>query len=172
MRTRRAILPDAPSIERLISSHVGDGTLLARSLAEICENIRDFVVVEDGGEIVGCGALHLYGMHLAEIRSINVLPEYRKHGAGRAVIDALMAEARHQQVSCVCLFTRIPEYFGKLGFRQVPRESLPDKAYKDCLTCPRRYACDEVAMVMGEVPDFAILAPTHSTALKIFGVTH
>ena len=46
MFARNATLPDAIAIEQLIQIHVGDGTLLGRSLAEICENIRDFVVIE------------------------------------------------------------------------------------------------------------------------------
>ncbi len=72
MRTRKAILPDAQQIHDLISAYSGDGTLLPRTLAEICENVRDFVVLENEGRIIGCGALHLYGTHLAEIRSITV----------------------------------------------------------------------------------------------------
>ena len=53
--------------------HADSGALLPRSLPEICENIRDFVVVQEtNGLIIGCGALHLYGTHLAEIRSIAV----------------------------------------------------------------------------------------------------
>jgi N-acetylglutamate synthase-like GNAT family acetyltransferase len=36
MRTRKAILPDAQHIHDLISSYSGDGTLLTRTLAEIC----------------------------------------------------------------------------------------------------------------------------------------
>ena len=74
MRTRKAILPDAESIHDLISAYAGDGTLLPRTLPEICENVRDFVVLEHEGRIIGCGALHLYGTHLAEIRSITVGP--------------------------------------------------------------------------------------------------
>ena len=77
MRTRKAILPDAQQIHDLISAYSGDGTLLPRTLAEICENVRDFVVLEDDGRIIGCGALHLYGPHLAEIRSITVAPRRR-----------------------------------------------------------------------------------------------
>ena len=61
MRTRKAILPDAKDIHELISAYSGDGTLLPRTLAEICENVRDFVVLENDGRIIGCGALHLYG---------------------------------------------------------------------------------------------------------------
>jgi len=72
MRTRKAILPDAEHIHSLISAYSSDGTLLPRTLAEICENVRDFVVLENEGRIIGCGALHLYGTHLAEIRSITV----------------------------------------------------------------------------------------------------
>lgn len=152
MHARNARLPDAMAIEQLIQVHVGDGTLLPRSLADICENIRDFIVVENGGEIVGCGALHLYGMHLAEIRSITVTNKSNGRGAGRALVDALMTEARYQHVTCVCLFTRIPDFFARMGFRIVDKEALPDKALKDCLKCPRQNACDEIAMYRGTLP--------------------
>ncbi len=158
MLTRKAILPDAAAIDRLIRVHTSDGTLLPRSLREICEDIRDFVVAEDdNGRIVGCGALQLYGMHLAEIRSITVSNEYRGHGVGKLLVDALMKEAKHQHVTCVCLFTRVPEFFRHLGFREAERDALPDKLYKDCLRCPRYDNCDEVAMVRGEMPKFAHL---------------
>ena len=69
VRTRNAILPDVEQIHAIIHAFSGNGTLLPRTLAELRENVRDFVVAEDNGKIVGCGALHLYGMHLAEIRS-------------------------------------------------------------------------------------------------------
>ena len=59
MRTRDAVLPDAEQIHALISAYSGDGTLLPRTLAEICENVRDFIVLEDDRRIIGCGALHL-----------------------------------------------------------------------------------------------------------------
>ena len=157
MRTRRAVLPDAEAIHALIENYSGDGTLIPRSLNEICENARDFTVVVDRGKIVGCGALHLYGTHLTEIRSICVLPEVKGQGAGAMLVDALLREARHHRVECVCLFTRIPEFFARFGFRMATREELPDKIYKDCLNCPRLHACDEVAMVRGELPTRAVL---------------
>jgi amino-acid N-acetyltransferase len=161
MRTRNAILPDASQIEALIAGYSKDGTLLPRTLAEICENIRDFFIVEHKGRIIGCGALHLYGPHLCEVRSIAVDPAAQGRGAGRLVVNALLKEAERQQVSCVCLFTRIPDFFGSMGFTVAQRESLPDKIYKDCLRCPKLHCCDEVAMVRGELPSFAILAPAN-----------
>jgi amino-acid N-acetyltransferase len=155
MHARSAKLPDAFAIEHLIQVHIGDGTLLPRPLSEICENIRDFTVVENEGEIVGCGALHLYGLHLAEIRSITVTGKSKGKGAGRILIDALLKEARRQSVTCVCLFTRIPDFFGRMGFQVVEKEALPDKLLKDCMKCTRRNACDEIAMYMGTLPKVA-----------------
>lgn len=152
MHARSAKLPDAFAIEQLIQVHVSDGTLLPRSLSEICENIRDFIVVENEGEIIGCGALHLYGLHLAEVRSITVVSDRKGKGAGRVLIDALLKEAQRQSVTCVCLFTRIPDFFARMGFRTVQKEALPDKVLKDCIRCPRRHACDEIAMYRGTLP--------------------
>lgn len=158
---RKARLQDAERIFRLVNSLSNDGTLLRRSYAEICENVRDFTVAETNeGEFLGCGALHLYGPHLAEVRSIVVRPEAKGQGAGGQMLRALLVEAEENDVSCVCLFTRLPEFFGHFAFRAVDRTALPDKIYKDCQTCPRLYACDEVAMVRGEIPTVAVLGPS------------
>jgi amino-acid N-acetyltransferase len=158
MRTRNATLPDVERIHEIIAMYSHDGTLLPRTIAELCENVRDFVVVEDAaGQILGCGALHLYGQHLAEVRSIAVDPALQGKGAGRLLMDALLIEAERHKVSCVCLFTRIPEFFAHMGFELATRELLPDKIYKDCINCPRLHACDEIAMFRGELPKFAIL---------------
>lgn len=152
VRTRNAILPDVEQIHAIMEPYYPDGTLLPRHIPELCENIRDFVVAEHREEIIGCGALHLYGLHLAEIRSIAVHPNAQGLGAGRLLVKALLKEAERHNVTCVCLFTRIPEFFARVGFSVASREDLPDKMYKDCIHCPRFYACDEIAMVRGEIP--------------------
>lgn len=154
--TRAAALPDVAAIHAIIQPYAADGTLLPRPVAELSENVRDFVVAEAvteaGGRVVGCGALHLYGMHLAEIRSIAVSPLAKGRGIGRLLVDALMAESHRHQVECVCLFTRIPGFFAHMGFAVARRAELPDKIYKDCIACPRLHDCDEVAMVIGKIP--------------------
>lgn len=169
IRVHKARLQDARNIFDLVNAHSYDGTLLRRSYAEICENIRDFTVAyrtipnpETGRleeEFLGCGALHLYGPHLAEVRSIVVRQDRRGLGAGDAILEALIAEADEHEVASVCLFTRIPDYFEHLGFRVAERDAMPDKIYKDCQTCPRLYACDEVAMVRGPLPNISVLGP-------------
>jgi amino-acid N-acetyltransferase len=70
-------------------------------------------------------------------------------------------------VSCICLFTRSPEFFAKLGFGIAQREDLPDKINKDCCVCPRYHCCDEVAMVKGELPRFAILPEPANFLVKL-----
>ena len=42
------------------------------------------------------------------------------------LVDALLKEAKYQSVTCVCLFTRIPDFFARMGFREVEKEALPD----------------------------------------------
>jgi amino-acid N-acetyltransferase len=161
IRIHKAHLQDARNIFDLVNSLSGDGTLLQRSYAEICENIRDFTVAEtQEGEFLGCGALHLYGPHLAEVRSIVMRPKAKGQGAGGLLLKALVEEAEQHAVLSVCLFTRIPDFFEHFGFRVADRDAMPDKIYKDCQTCPRLYACDEVAMVRGPLPKVAMLGPS------------
>jgi len=164
LRVHKAHVQDARNIFDLVNSLSGDGTLLRRSYAELCENIRDFTIaereLEDGtAEFLGCGALHLYGPHLAEVRSIVVKPEAKGKGAGGMLLRALIDEAADHSIMSVCLFTRMPEFFEHFGFREADRTAMPDKIYKDCQTCPRLYACDEVAMVRGPLPKVAVLGP-------------
>ncbi|HET6348750.1 MAG TPA: GNAT family N-acetyltransferase [Candidatus Krumholzibacteria bacterium] len=159
MLIRSATRADADAIHRLIAAHVSDGTLLPRSRSEICVNIRDFVVADDHGEVVGCGALYLYGPHLAEIRSITVRRDHRHRGAGHALVGALLRRAQRRRITGVCLFTREPQFFAPFGFTIVNRDRVPEKLYKDCRLCPRRHACDEIAMAMGNIAEVAAEMP-------------
>jgi amino-acid N-acetyltransferase len=153
MRTRRARLQDAYNIYRLVDDFSHDGTLLHRQYAEICNNIRTFTVVEsEDDEFLGCAALHVYGPHLAEIRSIVVRSTTRGKGAGGLLVESLLAEAKENGIKCVCLFTRIPMFFERFRFRTTEHGFLRDKVTKDCQHCARRHACDETPMVIGDLP--------------------
>jgi len=153
LRTRKAQLQDAHAIHQLIDSFSHDGTLLPRSYAEICANIRTFTIVETHThQFLGCAALHVYGPHLAEIRSIVVRPDIKGCGAGGQLVHELMRQAEARGIKCLCLFTRIPNFFEHFHFRTTERQALTDKVLKDCLHCARRNACDETAMALGELP--------------------
>ncbi len=134
---RRAALSDLSNIFYLIESMTGDGTLLRRTKREIEEHLDTFVVAEsDTGEFLGCAALHRYGPHLAEIRSIAVKPEARGLGAGGMLLEKLLRDIENTGTGCACLFTRLPSFFAHYGFHAVSLSSIPD----------------EVAMARGELP--------------------
>ena len=59
----------------------------------------------------------------------------------------LLDEARRDGLQRVFVLTRTPDFFERLGFARVPRESLPEKVFVDCNLCPRREDCDEQALV-------------------------
>jgi amino-acid N-acetyltransferase len=146
-------LQDARSIHQLIHSFTHDGTLLPRRYSEICENIHTFTVVENSsGQFMGCAALHVYGAHLAEVRSIAVRPGNQGQGAGGLLVRSLLDQAETRGIRCLCLFTRIPGFFKHFDFRVAERLIFRDKVAKDCAHCARRNACDETAMAIGELP--------------------
>jgi len=161
MRTRKAILPDATAIHNLILQYTGDGTLLPRSLQDICENVRDFIVVEERGKVVAGAALHIYGLSLAEVRSVAVHKDAQGRNVGRKLVIGLIEESKRHEIGRVFLFTRVPEFFAKLGFVMVPHHFLPEKVMKDCLSCPRRDNCDEFAMILDQ-DGVGIDVPAHA----------
>jgi amino-acid N-acetyltransferase len=147
MNVRRAALPDVPSIAELVNLGVREGQLLPRSVDAIRASIGDWVVVEDGGRIVGCGSLLAMGPALGEVRSLAVAPEYRKNGVGARIVDALVAEAQTRGMPVVFALTRAVSFFQRMGFTVTARENFPEKVWRDCMICPVRLACDETAVV-------------------------
>jgi amino-acid N-acetyltransferase len=144
---RKATLSDIHSVTELINSYARNGTMLPRTEFEMAENIRDFVVAAEHGQIVGCGALHFYTPYSGEIRSLAVEPGLKTRGIGRMLVEALEAEAREHDLTSIFAFTYVDGFFRKMGFAEVDRAELPLKAWKDCLRCPKFRACDEIAMV-------------------------
>ena len=124
------------------------GVMLPRTEFEISENIRDFTAGfcrRHAGRMRSAAFLH--ARRIGEIRSLAVAPEVKSRGIGRAVVEALEAEARQFGLQSIFAFTYVDGFFRKLGFVEVERGELPLKAWKDCLRCPKFQCCDEIAMV-------------------------
>ena len=146
---RRARQQDVRFIHGLLAKYGGEGLLLARPLSEIYESLRDFVVAEDDqGNLVGVCALHLCWEDLCEIRSLAVLPEYRRQGWGIRLTEACLSEAVTLGFNKVFALTYRPEFFARLGFRQVGKQMLPNKIWADCVKCVKFPDCDEIAMIL------------------------
>lgn len=149
---RAARSTDIPELEAFINAFTGDGTLLPRTRRELARHLRDFQLAfaerPDGseGRLIGSGALQLVDPDLAEVRTLALHPDWRGRGLGRRLVEALLDEARHLELPRVFCLTRQVEFFARLGFAVVPKETFPQKVWTDCRLCPRRDACDETAM--------------------------
>ena len=145
---RKASLRDVRAIYELIRHWAQKDYLLPRSISDLCDNLRDFFVFEMDGRVVGCGALHIVWLELAEIRSVAVVEEHTDRGVGTAIVQACLDEARSLEIPRVFTLTYVPKFFERLGFERVPKENFPHKIWTVCINCPHYPDCDEVAMAM------------------------
>ncbi|HQO63492.1 MAG TPA: N-acetyltransferase, partial [Syntrophorhabdus sp.] len=144
---RKASIKDIKSIHSIVNSAAAKGEMLARSLGELYDNMRDYFVYEERGKVIGAGALHICWEDLAEIRSLCVTESSRGKGIGRMLVEACMEEARELNIAKVFLLTYQEEFFGKCGFTLVDKKELPQKIWSDCIRCPKFPECDEIAMM-------------------------
>ena len=82
---RPATIHDVPRIQAVINSHAELGKMLYKSLAQLFEDLRDFAVVEQDGQVVGCCAVTIIWADLAEVRSLAVDNKFIGRGIGRIV---------------------------------------------------------------------------------------
>ncbi len=147
---RKARMGDVPEIQRLINSYAEQGLMLPRPLVMLYESLRDFMVAEEDGRIIGAGALHIVWEDLAEVRALAVAPDRERRGVGRSIVKRLLEEARALGINRVFALTYRPGFFEKCGFQVVSKELLPHKVWGECINCPKFPKCDEVAMLHEE----------------------
>lgn len=145
---RKASIKDIKQIHGIVNTAASSGEMLPRSLGELYDNMRDYFVYIEDGEITGTGALHICWEDLAEIRSVCVVESSRKKGIGRKLVNACLKEAKAFRVDRVFLLTYRDEFFKKCGFSIVDKKDLPQKIWSDCIKCPKFPECDEIAMVL------------------------
>jgi len=145
---RPATVRDVDVIRDLIERHADEGKMLLRTIPEICGLIRDFLIYEDEGRLLGCVALHVFSKDLAEIRSLAVEKEARGHGAGKKLVARAVEEAQNLGLRQVFALTFIPEFFVRCGFERVEEKSiLPHKVWTECIRCPYFPECPEEAVM-------------------------
>jgi amino-acid N-acetyltransferase len=143
---RTAGRADAPGIHRLIARYQRSGRLLPRAEHEIACHADRFLVVTDGGEVVGCAELAPLSSAVAEVRSLVVHERLRGLGLGRLLVEQITQDARLAGFSSVCVFTHEPAYFARLGFSLVPHVWLPEKIATDCGSCALFRRCGQAPM--------------------------
>jgi amino-acid N-acetyltransferase len=144
---RKAKLKDVLVIQSIINSFAKRGFMLARSLNELYENLRDFWVYELEQRVVGCCALHISWKDFAEIKSLAVDKRFQKRGIGTALVETCIQEAKQLGVKNIFVLTYIPGYFKRFGFKKISHEKLPHKIWAECINCPKFPECKEIALI-------------------------
>ena len=148
---RKARIGDVKTIHRMINLSAGKGEMLPRSLMDIYNSLRDFIVYcdEDGSQVIGICAMNIIWENLAEIRSLYVDENYRGQGIGRKLVEFCISEAITLELFRIFSLTYKRGFFVQLGFKEVDRSTLPEKIWSDCFRCSKYPDyCDEVAVII------------------------
>jgi amino-acid N-acetyltransferase len=145
---RPARVGDVPGIYGQIRVFADRGLMIRRSLAELYESIREFIVaVDDENQVVGCAALHVFWEDLSEIRCLAVSEQVQGLGVGRRLVDACWESARELEIKSVFALTSAVGFFERCGYHQIDKSELPQRIWSECVRCPAFPNCQEVALV-------------------------
>src|SRR5215207_11172071 len=133
---RPATERDVQPIADVVTANARHGQLLPRSAENIRASLRNWLVAEIDGKVVGIGSLLDMSPTLVEVRSLAVLPAFRSYGIGGLLVHGLVAQARARGIPTVFALTRAVPFFERLGFVVTSTERFPEKVWKDCVICP------------------------------------
>jgi amino-acid N-acetyltransferase len=148
LNIRLARVGDVPAIHELIRTFADRKLMIRRSLGELYESIREFLVATDGsGRVIGCAALHVFWEDLAELKCLAVSEDVQGQGVGRRLVDACWDAARELEIKTVFTLTYVPDFFEKCGYHRIDKADLPHKIWNECVRCPLFPNCQEVALI-------------------------
>lgn len=147
-RIRPARMSDVRAIHSLLNAYAAQDLMLPRSISATYDHLRDFVVYEEDGEILGICSLHITWDDLAEIRSLAVVEEKKGCGIGRQLVESCLDEAKSLEIGQIFVLTYQAPFFRKLGFKDTDKQTLPHKIWSDCIHCSKFPDCDEEALIL------------------------
>ncbi len=146
---KKAKLKDVISMQELVLPEVKSGKILFRSNDEIATNIRSYTLCFEDEKLIGFVALHIHADDFAEVRSLIVSQDARGKGVGKELVKRTLIEGIELGVARVFTLTYEREFFEKLSFVEIPKESLPEhKIWADCIKCKHFPICDEIALII------------------------
>ncbi|MDR2685690.1 MAG: N-acetyltransferase [Rickettsiales bacterium] len=145
---RQAKISDSKAILDLVNSNANKGLMLGKSPYQIYRNISSFLVYENDGQVVGCARLSVLWKDIAEVCSLAVNHDHKLKGIGRALVNACLDQSRSLGIFRVFALTYECEFFTKCGFTAITRDTLPYKAFGECMKCPKVECCDEHAFII------------------------
>ena len=145
---RKATLLDISVMQTLVEPEVVSGVILKRDSDEVATNIRSYQLAFDEEKLIGFCALHIHTTTLAEVRSLIVDSSVRGQGVGSDLVNNALKEAKVLGLKEVLSLTYQQLFFERLGFVEIPKESLPEhKIWADCINCKHFPICNEVSLI-------------------------
>jgi amino-acid N-acetyltransferase len=145
---RPARASDVPGIHQQIQIFADRGLMIRRSMAELYQSIREFLVARDDQDrLVGCVALHVFWADLAEIRCLAVAEGVQGLGIGRRLVDACREMAHELEIASIFALTSSTGFFERCGYQQIDRSELPQAVWSECVRCPAFPNCQETALI-------------------------
>ncbi len=141
-------LSNIEEMQELIYPEVENGVILERSSDEVATNIRSYTLAYVGAELVGFVALHIHTIELGEIRSLIIKDGFRGQKIGEKLVNHTLKEGEELGLKRVLSLTYKQSFFERLGFVEIPKESLPEhKIWADCIKCKHFPICNEVSLI-------------------------
>ena len=150
---RGATLADAERIYAMID--LNRDQLVPRSLGNVVEMVDRFFVAEAEGEMVGIATYQIHPEFgdaraaTVEVQSLAVKRMFRRRGIGKALVEAVVDRVAGFGCGEVVALTFAPEFFGALGFVEIPKTKVMHKLYTGCVNCTKHtdpFTCPEIAM--------------------------
>lgn len=134
LEVRPARTCDVTAIRRLVDEYAPGGILLDKPTVTLYEDVQEFLVAAAaGGDVVGCGALHVMWEDLAEVRTLAVDPAMKGTGVGHVLLERLLDRARELGVRRVFCLTFEVEFFERHGFREIDGIPVKHDVYDELL---------------------------------------
>ena len=130
---RPARTSDVKAIRELVDSYAAPGQMLSKETVTLYESVQEFVVAENDGVIVGCGALHVLWEDLAEVRTVAVSQNFHKQGIGHLILQEIIRRARELGVKRIFCLTFQTEFFGSIGFVEIQGTPVEPDVYAQLL---------------------------------------
>jgi N-acetylglutamate synthase-like GNAT family acetyltransferase len=135
LEIRKAKISDQPAILQILEE---------LDLASPLQKTEYFWVAEVDNEIAGIARLEDCGEYLF-LSCVGVKTKHHNQGIASRLLEPLLINTKHK----IYLYTTIPEFFKRFGFKNVsPSSRLPSKEYFSCQEC-----FPEKCQVMVKLPD-------------------
>ena len=130
---RPARTSDIKSIRKIIDLYTLERRLLTKETVTLYEDVQEFFVAEENGEVVGCGALHVLWEDLGEVRTVAVLENQRGKKIGHQILEAIIGRAKELGLKRLFCLTFETKFFASHGFKEITGTPVEPEVYQELL---------------------------------------